>query len=97
MINGTYEVKMKTPMGLKKGELVLNQYGNVLTGTMVILGKETPIENGETDGEHIRFSGELKTPVGKVAFDCVGTIKDGALNAEAKTKKGNFILTGTLK
>lgn len=61
MINGTYEVKMMTPLGLKKGELVLNQYGNVLTGTMVILGKETPIENGETDGENIRFSVELKT------------------------------------
>lgn len=97
MIDGTYAINIKTPMGLKKGELTLAGKDGVLTGKMVALGKENDINPGTYDGDHFAFSGELKTAVGKLAYDLSGTVNGDELSGVAKTKKGDLTLKGTRK
>lgn len=97
MVDGTYQVMLKTPMGIKKGELVLRSADGILSGEMIVMGKENPIGPGTTDGSAFRFSGEIKTAVGKLAYDCTGSVAEDVLTGVAKTKKGDLALSGKRK
>lgn len=97
MIDGNYSITLKTPMGLKKGELALIGKDGVLTGKMSALGKENEINPGTYDGDNFSFSGELKTAVGRLAYDLSGTADGNTISGVAKTKKGDLILKGTRK
>lgn len=97
MIDGTYAISIKTPMGLKKGELTLAGNDGILTGKMSALGKENEITPGTYSGDDFAFSGELKTAVGKLAYNLSGTVNGNELSGVAKTKKGDLILKGTRK
>lgn len=97
MVDGTYAITIKTPMGLKKGELTLSGKDGVLTGKISALGKDNEITPGTYDNDQFAFSGELKTAVGKLAYELNGTVDGDTLSAVAKTKKGELILKGTRK
>lgn len=97
MIDGTYSVSLKTPMGLKKGDLVLATKEGTLTGKMIIMGKENPITDGTCEGDSFHFAGDLKTAVGKLSFTCDGSVSGDTLTAETRSKKGNFQITGKRK
>lgn len=95
MIDGTYQVMMKTPMGVKKGELTLKSENNALTGSIYVMDRETPLLSGTTDGANFSFSGDLETAAGKLAYNCAGRVDGDVLSGMAKTRKGDFPLTGT--
>lgn len=97
MVDGTYQVMLKTPMGVKKGELTLQDENGILTGFMTVMGKENPITPGTTDGIAFHFTGEMKTAVGKLAYDCSGSVNGEELTGTVKTKKGNLALSGKRK
>ena len=46
MVSGTYEIMMKTPMGVKKGQMIMNEDGEKLSGAFVIKGKDIPSRTG---------------------------------------------------
>lgn len=94
MISGTYDVTLKTPMGVKKGQLILQDENGTLTGAMRVMGKENPFTPGICSGDRFSFSGALKTAVGRVAYDCDGTVTGGELTGVVKTKKGDLALAG---
>ncbi|AQP41316.1 Uncharacterised protein [Streptococcus gallolyticus] len=97
MIDGNYNVILKTPMGAKKGELHLEATNDVLTGNITVGGKGTALENGTVSGDNFSFSGSLKSALGNITYDCSGTVEENALVATVKTKKGNFQLKGNRK
>ena len=97
MITGKYEVSLKTPMGLKKGELILSDAEGLITGKMVVMGKENEIDPGKSNGENFTFSGKLKTAMGVVPYTCEASISGEAISGTVKTKKGDMALTGYRK
>lgn len=97
MITGKYEVSLKTPMGLKKGELILFDAEGLITGKMVVMGKENEIDPGKSNGENFTFSGKLKTAMGVVPYTCEASISGEAISGTVKTKKGDMALTGHRK
>ena len=97
MITGKYEVSLKTPMGLKKGELILFDAEGLITGKMVVMGKENEIDPGKSNGENFTFSGKLKTAMGVVPYTCEASISGEAISGTVKTKKGDMALTGYRK
>lgn len=94
MINGTYDVKLKTPMGLKKGQLVLSSNGEQLTGALVALGQESPFEDGRVSGEQFSFRGAMNTVLGRLEYDCTGSVDGDAVSGSVNTKKGVLTFTG---
>ena len=58
MVDGSYQVKLRTPLGVKKGELFLQSQDGVLTGKMTVMGKENEINPGTADGESFHFEGK---------------------------------------
>ena len=97
MITGKYEVSLKTPMGLKKGELILFDAEGLITGKMVVMGKENEIDPGKSNGGNFTFSGKLKTAMGVVPYTCEASISGEAISGTVKTKKGDMALTGHRK
>ena len=97
MLAGTYSITLKTPVGAKKGELILKTDGSGLTGAIVVKGTESPIEAGTVNGSAFTFRGTLDTALGKMAYNAAGHVDGDAITGEAKTKKGTMKLSGKRK
>lgn len=94
MLDGTYRVVLKTPMGAKEGELRFQSEAGTLIGSFYVMDRENPFFSGSADGENFTFSGDMETAVGKLTYYCVGRVDGDALFGTAKTRKGDFPLTG---
>lgn len=95
MIDGTYDVRLKTPMGIKQGRLDLRDEGGALVGAMHVMGSTTRIGSGSTEGDNFGFAGEIKTAVGRLAYECQGTVNGNSIEGVVSTHKGTFPLSGT--
>ena len=97
MVSGTYESMMKTPMGVKKGLMILHADGEKLSGTFVIKGKENPFSDGAVSGNHFNFGGELMSSVGKMVYTCEGDVAGDEVTAKAVAKRGTLTISGKRK
>lgn len=85
-VNGKWNLKIKTPMGEQAGTLDLKAEGAALTGTMAGNMGTVAIENGSVDGDAVKWSAKVTSPMpitlefdGKVAGDALsGNVKLGA-------------------
>ena len=93
-VDGKYQVILKTPMGAKRGELTLKSEDGILTGSMIALGKDNAIMPGTANDDEFQFSGELRTAVGKLAYECSGKVEGNVITGTAQTKKGNLAMSG---
>jgi hypothetical protein len=96
MIDGTYNVEAKTPLGKKAGTIVLATEDNVCNAELSVAGKTAHLK-GTVDGENVTFEGSTKMPFpfGKVNYTLVGTVEGDNLHGTCKTKKFSFEINGT--
>ena len=97
MVSGTYEIMMKPPMGVKKGEMILKEDGEKLSGSYVIKGKENSFADGTVSGDHFTFDGELMTSIGKMVYTCEGDVTGDEVTAKVVAKKGTLTISGKRK
>ena len=95
MLDGTYGILMRTPMGPKKGMLQVQTQGNLLSGVLEVLGNANPFTNGQAEGNLCRFSGRIRTALGSVAYEAEGRVDGDTLTAVSRTAKGDMNITGT--
>ena len=95
MLDGTYSIQMRTPMGPKDGKLLLRTQGNLLSGVLEVLGNANPFTNGQADGNRCRFSSQFKTALGSVDYEAEGQVDGDTLTAVSRTAKGDLKITGT--
>ena len=95
MIDGIYNVKLKTPLGSLKAVVYLNDNGdNTCSGKITCMKSVAPFETGEIDGNNFKFSAIMPTPLGKINFDMVGHIDGDTFYAETDSKLGHIIVSG---
>ncbi len=96
MIDGTYAVLAKTPLGKRKGHLVLATEGDVCYADLTVAGKTKRLE-GTLEGEDVTFEGNVRMPFpfGKVAYVLSGTVVGDELNGVCRAKKFAFDVNGT--
>ncbi len=94
-MNGTFNISLNTPMGLKSGTIILIDNNGVLSGSLRALGKENPIVRGIANGNTFEIEGFVKTGFGKIEYSANGTIIKDILEANAKTKFGIMKISGT--
>lgn len=93
MTQNEYEVVISTPMGKMDGKVVLNIDGSTVAGVINFMNKENKFEDGTIDGDgKVTFSGDMKTPLGKMAYTTTGTLINGTIDAVAKTKLGDLAI-----
>ena len=95
MRNEHYNITLKTPMGSKRGELVLEVKSNGLIGNLTVMGNNNHFSKGSIINEKFVFSGKLSTAVGKIDYAFEGIIDGDSLSGMVKTQKVNMLLTGT--
>ena len=95
MIDGTYDIKAKTPLGKKSGRLVLTTNDTQCEASLEMLNKKTR-SMGTVDGDNLVFTGtvNLPFPLGKVNYELTGTVKGDDLEGVFKSKKFTFDVTG---
>lgn len=95
MIDGIYEVKARTPLGKRRGTVVLIANGGVCDADLFI-GKKSKHLQGIFDGEFVMFEGAVKMPrpFGKVKYQLVGTVEGDVLFGILSTKKFKFEVNG---
>lgn len=91
VLKNDYDVFISTPMGDMPGKVVLNIDGTKLSGTIAFMKNDNIFTGGtiDTDG-NVSFHGDLKTPMGKMPYIITGSLKNGIINAIAKTKMGDL-------
>ena len=94
-MDGIYEIKVNTPMGIMGGKLYLKQSGNSITGTLEMMGKKSNLTEGRVQGNKCCFSGEFKNNAINIKYDIAAELEGKILNIYAKTNMGEFKLQGT--
>lgn len=97
MIDGNYNVEARTPLGAKKGTLVLTTEGEVCKAELTIAGKTAHLQGTLGDAGLVTFEGSIKLPfpIGKVAYTLDGTVEGDTLKGVCRTKKFSFDVNGT--
>lgn len=96
MIDGTYNVKAKTPLGSREGTIVLVTDGSTCVADLTIAGKTAHL-TGVLEGETVTFDGTVKMPfpIGKVDYTLSGTVEGDELKGVCRTKKFSFDVLGS--
>lgn len=92
-VDGKWNLKIKTPMGEQSAMLDVKNEGGALTGQMSGNMGAVPVENGTVDGEAVKWSAKVTSPMpitldfdGKVAGDSLnGNVKLGAFGTSTFT------------
>lgn len=86
-VDGTWDIKMNTPIGPQTGKLVLNAENGVLTGQMDQMGNISEIEDGtiSEDGD-LAWKIKVTRPM-KITVD-INAKYDGADKISGKAKLG---------
>ena len=94
-LEGTYNVKMKSPMGEQDGSFTFKTDGDVLLGTATAAGVTTDISDGNVIGDSFGCKFGMKTPMGKVKITVRGTVEGDRISGTFKMLVGTFAFEGT--
>lgn len=96
MVDGTYAISMRTPLGLHEGSVVLSSLGDALSANISINGVGSMRQNGSCSGDEFQLSGSIKLfLLGRVNFDISGLVAGDTLKATCATNKGTFDIMGS--
>lgn len=93
-IEGTYNIKLKTPLGFMKAVVEMHQNDNVCSGQITCLDSVAPFENGEVDGNNFKFHAVMPTPIGKIKFDMAGSVDGDNFTAVTDSTLGHIDVVG---
>ena len=96
MLDGTYRIKVDTPLGSKNGTVILRTEGNTVFANVdaPIVGKQTA--RGHADGDTFTGQGSMKIMlVGAVNYTLSGNVSGNDLVVRIQSNKGTFTLRGT--
>lgn len=96
MINGTYQIVMKTLMGKKYGRLTLYENESRLSGDIHILGHDNIIHGDILNGR-CQFIGELKTPMRNIAYWARGSVDEDKVDLVIHTDQYDMPLFGEIE
>lgn len=94
-MNGTYNVTLHTPIGVKNGTITFFNKNEMLNGSIRTMGNTSFFMNGKTHGNSFEFSGILNAGFFRISYTAKGTVIGDVLKAVASTKIGTFQINGT--
>jgi len=59
-MNENYNITIQTPMGVEKDTITFVVDGDVLSGSLNIMGEKNDFSNGKLNGNESEFSEEIK-------------------------------------
>lgn len=94
-MNGSFNVTLRTPIGPQKGVITFIDEKGLLSGSIRVMGINSPFRNGKMNGNSFEFSGNLNTGFIMIKYNAKGTIIGNTIKAIATTNSGTFQINGT--
>ncbi len=94
MVEGKYNLILKTPRGNEKGNLVIIQQGTSIMGYLTYMGTNYKFSGGKASGYDFDFSGEFKWLFMRVPYRARGQVIRDKLTGVVYTKYGDFPVEG---
>jgi hypothetical protein len=94
-VDGTWNVKMETPMGTRAATVTLKAEGATLTGTMGGAEGSTDIFDGTANGNSVFWKTNITSPM-PLTLEFTATVEGDAISGSVKLGMfGNAPLSGT--
>ena len=93
-VQGSYNLEVKTPVGVQEGRLTLVVDGHSLRGVLSSPKGESELDGGIVHGGHLAFTTKLRTPMGRMKAHIEGDVEGDRLTATAKLPLGVAHITG---
>lgn len=94
MVEGKYNIKMKTPKGYEQGTLVILQQGTSIMGYLAYNGANYKFTGGKAQEYDFEFDGEFKWMFMRVPYKAKGQVLGDKLRGIVYTKFGDFPVEG---
>jgi hypothetical protein len=94
MVQGKWNITIKTPMGDKSGVLDLKTDGTALTGSLSSDEYQAAISDGKVDGNKLSWSAKITKPM-RMSFKFSATVEADRISGAAKYLLGKATFTGT--
>lgn len=94
-LQGLWKVQVDTPMGRQDVEIDAKVEGNVLTGTMLFMGKKLDIQDGVASKEGFSYGIHVKVMMRKMDATVSGTRDGDTLAGTVNNPIGSFAFTAT--
>ena len=98
MIDGIYNVTVKTPIGVNRGSLKLETTadGEAVKASLSLIGMGNLYSNGKLKGNEFTMQGNMRMfTFGHFAYNIKGEVEGRKLRAIAETTRGTFSIQGT--
>jgi hypothetical protein len=94
MVQGKWNITLKTPMGEKSGVLDLKTDGSTLTGSLSDADHYAAISDGRVEGNRLSWSAKITQPM-RMNFKFTAVVEDDRISGAAKHLLGKATFTGT--
>jgi hypothetical protein len=94
MVQGKWNITIKTPLGDKSGVLELKTEGARLTGSLSDAEHYAAISDGKVDGNTLSWSAKITKPM-RMSFKFTATVEADRISGAAKHLLGKATFTGT--
>lgn len=94
MVEGKYNLIMKTSRGNEKGTLVIIQRGTSIMGYLTYNGTNYKFSGGRAKEYEFEFEGEFKWLFMRVPYRAMGQVIKDRLMGTVYTKFGDFLVEG---
>jgi hypothetical protein len=94
MVQGKWNITIKTPVGEKSGVLDLKIEGSALTGSMSDADHYAAISDGKVQGNQLSWSAKITKPM-RMSLKFTATVEADHISGAAKHLLGKATFTGT--
>jgi hypothetical protein len=94
MVQGKWNITIKTPVGDKSGVLELKTEGTRLTGSLSDAEHFAAISDGTVEGNKLSWSAKITKPM-RMSFKFTATVEADRISGAAKHLLGKATFTGT--
>ena len=94
MVQGKWNITIKTPVGDKSGVLELKTEGTRLTGSLSDADHFAAISDGTVEGNRLSWSAKITKPM-RMSFKFTATVEADRISGAAKHMLGKATFTGT--
>jgi hypothetical protein len=94
MLQGKWNITIKTPLGDKSGVLELHVEGKNLTGSLSDADHHVAISDGRAEGNELKWSASITKPM-RLSFKFTATVDGDRISGTARHLLGSATFSGT--
>jgi hypothetical protein len=94
MVQGKWNITIKTPMGDKSGVLDLNVSGKTLTGSLSDAEHHVAISDGRVEGNKLSWKAKITKPM-RLSFKFSAIVEQDRISGDARHLLGSATFSGT--